>query len=66
MEVLRAARLDGCSLTKNHTLDFEEQGLLDTLRHLEAAGIRYAGAGHNREVASKTRLGAPEVLAFTM
>ena len=48
------------------TLDFEEQGLLDTLRHLEAAGIRYAGAAHNREVVSKTRLGTPEVLAFTM
>src|SRR5215203_3187441 len=66
VEVLRAARIDACSLANNHTLDFEEQGLLDTLRHLEAAGIRYAGAGHNREVVSKTRLGTPEVLAFTM
>jgi poly-gamma-glutamate capsule biosynthesis protein CapA/YwtB (metallophosphatase superfamily) len=53
VEVLRAARIDACSLANNHTLDFEEQGLLDTLRHLEAAGIRYAGAGRDREEAAR-------------
>ena len=37
--------MNACSLANNHTLDFEEKGLLDTLEHLEAAGIRYAGAG---------------------
>ncbi len=47
IDVLRVARVDACSLANNHTLDFEEQGLLDTLAHLEAAGIRYAGAGRN-------------------
>ena len=26
VEVLRAARVDGCSLANNHTLDFEERG----------------------------------------
>ena len=36
VEVLRAARVNACSLANNHTLDFEEDGLLDTLRHLEA------------------------------
>jgi poly-gamma-glutamate synthesis protein (capsule biosynthesis protein) len=56
IEVLRAARVDGCSLANNHTLDFEEQGLLDTLKHLEAAGIRYAGAGRNREEAAQPAL----------
>ncbi|MDF2703968.1 MAG: hypothetical protein K0S10_2914 [Rubrobacteraceae bacterium] len=54
VEVLRAARIDACSLANNHTLDFEEQGLLDTLRHLEAAGIRYAGAGRDREEAARS------------
>jgi poly-gamma-glutamate synthesis protein (capsule biosynthesis protein) len=49
---LRTARIDGCSLANNHTLDFEEQGLLDTLEHLDAAGIRHAGAGRNREEAA--------------
>src|SRR5918994_4266341 len=49
---LRTARIDACSLANNHTLDFEEQGLLDTLEHLDAAGIRHAGAGRNREEAA--------------
>src|SRR5215204_1670795 len=48
IETLRAARIDACSLANNHTMDFEEQGLLDTLEHLDAAGIRHAGAGSNQ------------------
>ena len=51
-ETLRRARIDACSLANNHTLDFEERGLLDTLEHLDAAGIRRAGAGRNREEAA--------------
>ena len=51
IETLRTARIDACSLANNHTLDFEEQGLLDTLEHLDAAGIRHAGAGRNQEEA---------------
>jgi poly-gamma-glutamate capsule biosynthesis protein CapA/YwtB (metallophosphatase superfamily) len=53
IETLRTARIDACSLANNHTLDFEEQGLLDTLEHLDAAGIRHAGAGPNREEAAE-------------
>lgn len=53
VKVLQAARIDLCSLANNHTLDFEEQGLLDTLRHLDAAGIRHAGAGHGRDEAAR-------------
>ena len=30
VSVLRAARIDACSLANNHTLDFEEEGLLDS------------------------------------
>jgi poly-gamma-glutamate capsule biosynthesis protein CapA/YwtB (metallophosphatase superfamily) len=56
VEVLRAARVDGCSLANNHTLDFEERGLLDTLRYLKVAGIRYAGAGRSREQAARPAL----------
>jgi poly-gamma-glutamate capsule biosynthesis protein CapA/YwtB (metallophosphatase superfamily) len=52
IETLRTARIDACSLANNHTLDFEEQGLLDTLEHLDAGGIRHAGAGRNREEAA--------------
>lgn len=53
IEVLKAARVDACSLANNHTLDFEERGLLDTLKHLEAAGIRHAGAGRDTEEAMR-------------
>jgi poly-gamma-glutamate capsule biosynthesis protein CapA/YwtB (metallophosphatase superfamily) len=56
IEVLSTARIDACSLANNHTLDFEEQGLLDTLMHLENAGIRYAGAGRDREEAAQPAL----------
>jgi poly-gamma-glutamate capsule biosynthesis protein CapA/YwtB (metallophosphatase superfamily) len=67
IEVLRAARTDACSLANNHTLDFEEQGLLDTLAHLEAAGIRYAGAGRDPEEAARPVLlgGGVALVAFT-
>jgi poly-gamma-glutamate capsule biosynthesis protein CapA/YwtB (metallophosphatase superfamily) len=67
VEVLRAARVDACSLANNHTLDFEEKGLLDTLAHLEAAGIRYAGAGRDlREAAWPVLLdGGVGLVAFT-
>ena len=73
VEVLKAARVDVCSLANNHTLDFEERGLLGTLDHLNVAGIRHAGAGHNREEAARPALLTPRsdrpsrvaLLAFT-
>jgi poly-gamma-glutamate capsule biosynthesis protein CapA/YwtB (metallophosphatase superfamily) len=67
VEVLRAARVDACSLANNHTLDFEERGLLDTLDNLEAAGIRYAGAGRDAEEAGRPVLldGGIALVAFT-
>ena len=66
-EVLKTARIDACSLANNHTLDFEERGLLDTLRHLEKAGIRYAGAGRDAEEAARPVLleGGVALVAFT-
>jgi poly-gamma-glutamate capsule biosynthesis protein CapA/YwtB (metallophosphatase superfamily) len=67
IEVLKAARIDACSLANNHTLDFEEQGLVETLRHLEEAGIRYAGAGRDAEEAARPVLlrGDVALVAFT-
>lgn len=50
-EVLRAANIQCVSLANNHILDFDDQGLLDTLDYLDAAGIRHAGAGRNLEQA---------------
>ncbi len=48
IKVLEAANIRCVALANNHTLDFCEQGLLDTLRHLDAAGIAHAGAGRTR------------------
>lgn len=41
---LQAARLDGCSLANNHSLDWGCNGLSDTLRCLHQAGIQAAPA----------------------
>ncbi|HOJ21011.1 MAG TPA: CapA family protein [Armatimonadota bacterium] len=53
VSVLQAARIDACSLANNHTLDYEEEGLLDTLRHLDEAGIQHAGAGKDERHAAR-------------
>jgi len=53
IEVLRLAGIDCVSLANNHTLDFEEPALLETLELLEANGIAYAGAGRNSAEAQR-------------
>jgi poly-gamma-glutamate capsule biosynthesis protein CapA/YwtB (metallophosphatase superfamily) len=47
VSVLQAARLDCCVLANNHTLDWSEGGLLETLDSLHAAGLANAGAGRS-------------------
>ncbi|HEX5084032.1 MAG TPA: CapA family protein [Blastocatellia bacterium] len=42
---LRAAHISCCSLANNHLLDWGIEGLQETLRTLDAAGIAHAGAG---------------------
>jgi poly-gamma-glutamate synthesis protein (capsule biosynthesis protein) len=54
---LACAGIDGCVLANNHVLDWGHAGLLETLRTLEAAGIRTAGAGRDAAQAA-----APAVL----
>ncbi len=45
ISVLHAARIDGCSLANNHSLDWGYTGLAETLHCLRRAGIQSAGAG---------------------
>ena len=45
VEVLADAGVRAVWLANNHALDYGEIALLDTFRHLEAAGIAWAGAG---------------------
>lgn len=68
LPVLTAAKLDCCTLANNHTLDWGEKGLEDTLDSLQRAGIKAAGAGRNlREAAALAILpvgGQARVLVF--
>jgi len=49
---LTAAGLDVCVLANNHTLDWMQTGLAETLESLRSAGIRTAGAGRDLEEAA--------------
>jgi poly-gamma-glutamate capsule biosynthesis protein CapA/YwtB (metallophosphatase superfamily) len=57
VRVLQAGHIDACTLANNHILDYEIQGMRETLRVLDAAGIRHAGAGVNDKKAA-----APEII----
>jgi poly-gamma-glutamate capsule biosynthesis protein CapA/YwtB (metallophosphatase superfamily) len=56
-EVLTLLGVDCVTLANNHALDYGEEALLDTLAYLDAAGIRWMGAGPDVE-----RAQAPVVL----
>lgn len=56
VDVLRAGGVRCVSLANNHVLDYGDQALTDTLRHLDAAGIAHAGAGQNIESAMQPAL----------
>ena len=44
---LRKAGVTDCSLANNHMLDFGVTGMRDTIRALDAQGLRWFGAGEN-------------------
>lgn len=48
--------VDIVTLANNHTLDYGEQGLLDTFDALNANGISYIGAGKNLDEAIKAEI----------
>jgi poly-gamma-glutamate synthesis protein (capsule biosynthesis protein) len=51
VNALRLAGVDFVSLANNHAMDFEEEGLIDTVRLLDTVGIGHAGAGAGLEAA---------------
>ncbi len=57
VEALALLGVDCVTLANNHALDYGEEALLDTLEHLDGAGIRWVGAGRDLEEAR-----APAVL----
>lgn len=50
---LQTAKIDYAGLANNHTLDFCEVGLLETVRTVRNAGIAFAGAGESKDEATK-------------
>lgn len=56
---LTAAEIDCCTLANNHTLDWGELGLRETLNTLKSVNIRTSGAGENISQAE-----APAILEF--
>ncbi|CAM3398521.1 MULTISPECIES: CapA family protein [Paenibacillus] len=51
LPALRAAGVEAVNLANNHILDQGQEGLLDTLKHLDDHEIRYVGAGRNEKEA---------------
>lgn len=52
-QALKQAGFSVLSLANNHTPNFGEKGLKDTLSYLEKVGIKYVGAGENEQEAYK-------------
>ena len=50
---LVAAKIAYAGLANNHTLDFNEPGLFETVKALKRASIHFAGAGETREEATQ-------------
>ena len=51
--ILQLANVDAVSTANNHTMDFGEEGLIQTLDALDKAKIPHAGSGMNIEEAHK-------------
>jgi len=53
VDALKYVDVDIACLANNHTLDFDEQGLLDTMKVCQDAGIKMVGGGKNLEEANE-------------
>jgi poly-gamma-glutamate capsule biosynthesis protein CapA/YwtB (metallophosphatase superfamily) len=69
VDCLSVAGIDGCALANNHVLDWRSEGLMETLRTLDATGVKHAGAGKDPEDAAGPALlnvpGKCRVLLFS-
>jgi poly-gamma-glutamate capsule biosynthesis protein CapA/YwtB (metallophosphatase superfamily) len=53
VKTLQNAHIDVVNLANNHSLDFQENGLAETIATLDSAGIQHVGAGINIHSARK-------------
>ncbi len=61
---LKEAHFSVLSIAHNHIRDFGDEGALDTIRHLQNAGIQYIGAG--RTMSECTKEGVINVKRMTV
>lgn len=52
LEDVKACGIQVCGCANNHAMDFSFPGLLSTMRHLDAAGLKRAGIGASLEEAA--------------
>lgn len=50
---LHTANIHYAGLANNHTLDFREPGLVETVNTVKNAGLAFAGAGHDEQEATR-------------
>lgn len=56
VQVLQAGGIDLVNLANNHTMDYEEPGLVETLETLDQAGIHAIGAGRDLTEARRPQI----------
>lgn len=56
LKLLELLKLDGVFLGNNHAMDFEKEGLQNTIRLLESKSIQAFGAGLNENLAYEPRM----------
>jgi poly-gamma-glutamate capsule biosynthesis protein CapA/YwtB (metallophosphatase superfamily) len=55
LQGLKNAGFDLISLANNHTMDFQEKGLFDTMHYIHTYDMSYIGAGSNAKEAYKSK-----------
>lgn len=61
LEILKSLEINLCTLANNHVLDYDEQGVLETLDFCNEHNIQTVGAGANKKAAAKVFYLATEV-----
>jgi len=56
LDALKAGNFKCLALANNHTIDYGAEGMFDTRKYLESAGIAFAGAGADPDQAMKPAL----------
>lgn len=53
LDTVKRLGIQACGVANNHTMDYAIDGVLATMKHLDAAGIKRAGIGRDLHEASK-------------